>query len=453
MQTNNEPNPTVPINEILAAARQTGVEVDAREAAQWIVAMSSAERQDTPAQDAIARDAIAQDAGTGIFGHRVALLDFDADDLAYFRRLAKHVRVVAHPNVESAISISGSSAQGKVQLFPGDCDFFERVNIHAPDMETAKKILREVLRATALRAFSEPDIVLIEANLGAYTQPVRERGQARTPGDAITWTPQDVANGYIDVEGDVSVKRLYWDEVEAGKGWTYLGWIVADRERGRIALASNMLDVTWEAPDGSITSLDGSVDPLFQEIYLEANELPILKKLAREITPDALNTYKNMMRAQVLHYTHEEPNFGKASKRLYNLFRLTDQLEAAAYVRELFDEPSAQLYQVPGLLEAAEIALRDPRAEIDRGTVLKQIDLVARQVKDATEGKDEARILAELARLRNDVLGEPPGADWDQVLQEVRKGCAEIVNEFFRTRLFGYAAIKEFVEGLKTTGS
>jgi hypothetical protein len=128
---------------------------------------------------------------------------------------------------------------------------------------------------------------------------------------------------------------------------------------------------------------------------------------------------------------------------------LTDRLEYAAYVRELFDEATASLYQVPGLLEAAEIALHDPQAEIDRRTILAQIDGVAEQVKYATEGHDEARILGELARLRNDVLREPPGADWDDLLQEVRKRCAEIVNDYFRVKLFGYEGIKEFVEGLK----
>lgn len=445
MPNNTVPDQNADVHDIVAAATQAGVELDTTQAAQWLGAMSQAERE----------SGIAQDATTGIFGHRAALLDFNADDLEYFRRLAQHVRTVSHPQVESAIAIAGSAAQGKVQLFPGDNDFFERVNIHAPDVEVAKKILREIMRATALRAFAEPDIVLVEVNLGAYTQPVRERGQVRGAGDAITWTPQDVVNGNIDVqvvseEGGSASKRIYWDEVEPGKGWTYLGWIVADRERGRVALASNMLDVTWQAPDGTLTSLDGSVDPFFQEIYLFADELPVFTKLARAVNPDALNGYKNAMRSQVAHYAHEEPNFGKVCKRLYNLFRLTDQLEAAAYVRELFDEPSAQLYQVPGLLEAAEIALRDPGAEINRATILAQIDLVMRQVQDATEGLEEARIVAELTRLRNDVLGEPPGADWDEILQEVRKRCAAIVNEFFRTKLFGYAAIKEFVEALKT---
>lgn len=438
----NAPSSNPDLTQIVAAATSGGVEVDTHATTQWLVAMSQADH---------ATD-IGQHAESGIFGHRIALLDFDADDLAFFRRLARHVRTVAHPQVESAIAISGSSAQGQVQLFPGDCDFFERVNIHAPDMETAKQILREVLRDTALRAFSEPDIVLIEANLGAYPFPVLERGQPRAAGDAITWMPQDVANEYIevaDVSRDVSTKRLYWDDVDAGKGWTYLGWIVADRERGRIALASNMLDVTWQAPDGTITPLDGAIDPFFQEVYLEPTELPIFTKLVHQITPEVLDGYKHMMRAQVAHYTHEEPNFGKASKRLYNLFRLTDQLEAAAYVRELFDEPIASLYQVPGLLEAADIALHDPRAEIDRATVLKQIDLVIDQVKLATDGHDEARIVGELERLRANVLREPPGSDWDAILRDVRKQCSEIVNEFFRARLYEYATIKEFIENLK----
>lgn len=436
---NNAPSSNTPADKIRATAEQFGVEVNTRETAEWLVAMSNAERA----------DALAQDRASGIFGHRIALLDFDADDLTYFRRLGKRVRTAAHPQIESALAISGSSAQGRVQLFPGDNDFFERINIHAPDLESAKKILREILRATALRAFVEPDIVLIEANLGVYTQRVRERGEWRSAGDPITWAPPDVVNGFIDVrDTNGSPTRIFWNDTEAGKGWTYLGWIIADRERERIALASNMLDVSWQAPDGTITSLDGSIDPFFQEIYLFADERPIFTKLARQVTPDALNAYTSSMRSQIAHYAHHEPNFGKVSKRLYNLFRLTDQLEAAAYVRELFDEPTAQLYQISGLLEAAEIALRDPQQEIHRGTILNQIDLVARAVKDATEGRDESRILAELTRLRNDVLREPLASDWDQILQEVRKHCAEIVNEFFRAKLFAHAAIQEFVEAL-----
>lgn len=427
--------------ELARAANQSGIELDAQDAAQWRMAMSAADRA-----------ALKQDAHSGVIGSHAALLDFDPDDLAYFRRLAQHVRVVAHPQVESAIAIAGSAAQGKVQLFPGDNDFFERVHIHAANAEEARAILREVMRATALRAFSEPDIVLVEVNFGVYPFDALERGAKRAAGDSMTWTPQDMANGYIEVTDTHSgeTKRLAWQDTAAGLGWTYLGWIVADRAAGRIALASNMLDVTWQAPDEKIESLDGAIDSFFQEVYLESDALPLLERIRHTTDPAALEAFANAMRHEVFHYTRETPNYGKACKRLYNLFRLTDQLDAAAYVREIFDEPQAQLYQVPGLLEAADIALRDPRAEMDRATVLKQIELVAVQVRDATQGKDEARILAALARLQHEVLSEPPGANWDEILQDVRARCAAIVNEFFRAKLLAFEPIRTFVTEMKT---
>lgn len=424
--------------EIVAAAQVQGVEVDAREAAAWLVAVAEDERA-----------AFEQDPQTGVFGNRLALLDFDPADLAYFRRLGEHVRAARRAGVESALAIAGSAAQGKVQLFPGDCDFFERVNIHAPDMESARAVLREVMRETALRAFADPDIVLVEVNLGVYPVPVRERGSTRAAGDPITWTPQDLVNGAIEVEtAEGKPLTIRWEDTTAGLGWTYLGWIVADRVGGRIALASNMLDVTWQAPDGTITPFDGAIDASFHEVYLEREAFSLFSRILRRADPVARNRYVDTMRAQVYHYTHEEPNYGKACKRFYNLFRLTDQLEAAAYVRELFDEPGACLYQVPGLLEAAQVALCDPTAEIDRATVLRQIDTVAEAVAQATEGQDEARILAALSRLRQDVFDQT-NADWQTALAEVQKQCAAIVNEFFRVRLFALPQIQKFIQELR----
>src|SRR5262245_14884016 len=115
--------------QIAAAAKQLGVEVDADLTTQWLLAVSHREGASEGALDAAGAhtgaSVIAQDAETGVFGHHVALLDFDPDDLDYFRRIARHIRTVKHPEVESAIAISGSAAQGRVQLFPGDCDFFE----------------------------------------------------------------------------------------------------------------------------------------------------------------------------------------------------------------------------------------------------------------------------------------------------------------------------------------
>ena len=428
------------VKEISAEAKRLGVELNADETKEWILAMSGAERE----------SAFAQDARAGVFGHRISLLDFDRGELEHFRHVAQKVRVVSHPDVESAIAIAGSSAQGKVQLFPGDMDFFERVNIKAATELEAREVLRQVTRETALRAFAESDIVLLDVNFGVYPTAVIECGKPLDAGHVITWTPNDIAHGSITVQSAAGQPlRIGWGEAPSSLGYTFFGFIVADRDAGRIALASNMLDPTWEAADGKITALDGALDPFFQEIYLEPEALPVFTKVTQQVESDAMNAYVDAMRSQVIHYMHEEPNYGKASKRLYNLFRLTDQLEAAAYVRELFDEPGAKLYQVPGLLEAANAAL-GPNSRIHRDTVVRQIDLVIRAVVEAAEGPREADLVMALIRLRDHVIGRAlTNEEWSQMLDEVTQLCSEMVNEYFRARLLGVPQIASFVERLK----
>lgn len=408
-----------------AAAERLGIELDDAGAKQWMLAVAAGDAS------------VDVDGGAGVFGNRVAMLDFDRDDLDRLRRLAPHVRLVEHPQVQSAIAISGSSAQGEVQLFPGDADFFERAHIRTSTQAEAAQILRDIMRATALRAFAEPDIVLVEANLGVSPD-----------GDPITWTPADVVAGAITVKVDGAEQVIRWDDVDVAQGWVYIGWIAADREQGRIALASVMVDATWEDDAGEIRSLDGAVDPLAQEIYLEASALPLVEKLGALVPEGAREAYREAMRAESHHYTAVDPNFAKAAKRLYNLFRVTDELEAAAYVRELFDEPSAKLYQVPGLLDAADVAL-DPASGITRDTVVRQLDLVASAIADVTDGSVEDELIGSIDRLRETAMADGrESEDWASVLAEVRTTCSAIVNEFFRERLLGYPQVRELVEAL-----
>ena len=72
--------------------------------------------------------------------------------------------------------------------------------------------------------------------------------------------------------------EVTWAEAADDPGWCKLDWVVADPVRRKVSNASNMLDVTWEAPDGSITPLDGYLDPYFQEVYLEADSVPLFWK-------------------------------------------------------------------------------------------------------------------------------------------------------------------------------
>jgi hypothetical protein len=426
--------------DLSAAARHLGVEFDAQAARTWILAVSAADR---------ARG-WTQEAATGVFGSHLALADFNQADLDYFRQLAQRVRLARHPAVESAIAIAGSSAQGKIQLFPGDADFFERVNIKAPDEAAARVLLRELMRQTALRALAETDIVLIEANFGVYPWPATRAGAAHAAGESILWLPDEALSGVLEITDAAGVPcTLRWDEVAAGLGWSYLGWIVADPDAGRIALASNMLDATWESPSGAIVPLDGSLDAFFQEIYLEPEALPVFTKIARHLDPAGAQGYAAAMRQQVHYYVNEDPSYCKATKRLYNLFRLTDELEAAAYLRELFDEPGAQLYQVDGLLEAARHAL-DPATRLDRDIVLHQIEIVRQAVAAALDGPEEQALLAALARLSESFPATPAeAADWSASLRQCQAQCRALVNDYFRARLYGLPRIAAFLDGLQ----
>ena len=414
------------------------VEVDAEEARKWVLAVSAG-------GDA---SSITVDAGSGIFADRVTMLDFDPDDLEHIRSLVPHARVETHPAVESAISIAGSTAQGRVQLFPGDVDFFERVHVKAKDEAEAHTILLGILRETALRALGEPDIMLVYLEVGVFDEPTHEDGRMRDAGAQKSWTSEALIAGELTVtKADGSPLTVNWDDTTVGGGWVYFQWIAADRERGRIALMSNMVDATWEDPAGGIHALDGTVDPLSQEVYLELEALPLVAKLDQVVAPDARSTYAAAMRDQVRRYL-DAPSFGKVAKRLYNLFRVTDELEAAAYVRELFDESPARLYQVTGLLDAADAAL-DESSGIDRETVMRQLDIVAEAIREATEGAEESSLLASLERLRAAALEEgKAGTSWADVLDEVSKGCAAEVNEFFRASLLGHPKVREYVDEL-----
>jgi hypothetical protein len=101
------------------------------------------------------------------------------------------------------------------------------------------------------------------------------------------------------------------------------------------------------------------------------------------------------------------------------------------------------------LLEAANVALVASN-NVDRDTVVRQIDRAIRAVAEATEGSNRPDLVMELIRLRDVVIGrQMEGAKWEEVLLDVEARCNQIVNEYFRVRLFGFPHIKAFVESLK----
>jgi hypothetical protein len=426
------------LQRMLESARRLGVEMDEADALQWLSAMAAGSGGD-----------IVVDARTGVFGHKVSMLDFTPGELERFRAIGRLVEIVDEPGVETALALSGSAAQSKIQTYPGDCDYFERVNLLAPTREAACAVLARVLRQKALASRRGPGYQLIEVKFGSYPEDLLRGESLKRAGAPISWTPDEIEAGYLELSRpDGSPVRLTWDRAAEQPGWCKLDWVVADSERSQVANASNMLDVTWEAPDGAITPLDGYLDPYFQEVYLEAESVPIFSKLARHVSADALDEYVAQLEEEVAKYVGQDPNFGKAAKRMYNIFRLTGRYEEAAYLRELFDEPATVLYQVWTLIRTIQDAAQ-PASGIPLETLLQQTDRLILQVIEALEDEREAEIVKELLRLRDGLSrsGTPEGGP----VQAARAKVINLVNNFFRQRLLAVPTIRSYIEARQTS--
>jgi len=277
-----DPTPSADLQRIVTSARRLGVELDEADALQWLGAIAAAQESQR----------VVVDTATGVFGHQVTMLDFSPADLAHFRAVGRLVGFDDAEGVETALALSGSAAQSKIQTYPGDCDYFERVNIVAPTREDACRRLAALIRDKALATLAGETYRLIEVKFGSYPEDVERAGKVLRAGSPIAWKPAEIVAGHVAgcLPGGGPIE-IGWDKAALDPGWCKLDWVVADPVRNQVVNASNMLDVTWEAPDGSITPLDGYLDPYFQEVYLEAESVPVFSKLARHVSPDALAEY------------------------------------------------------------------------------------------------------------------------------------------------------------------
>jgi hypothetical protein len=429
--------PEATLQQIIDSARRLGVELDEQEALQWLAAMAA---------DHAGGD-ITFDTRSGTFGHRVTMLDFSPKDLEHFRRIGRLVEFTDTPGeVETALALSGSAAQSKIQTYPGDCDYFERVNILAPSRRQACQILGRLMREKALSTLRGQGYQLIEVKYGSYPEALVRNGQRVSAGSPIAWFPPEIERGYLEAQmPDGRPVRVAWEQVCDDPGWCKLDWVVADSAHSQLANASNMLDVTWEGPDGTITPLDGYLDPYFQEVYLEAASVPIFSKLARQVSADALDAYVEQLEREVNKYLTKDLNYGKAAKRMYNIFRLTGRYEEAAFLRELFDEPATLLYQVWSLVRTIDDALL-PGSSITHDALVAQADELIQRVIDILEGEIEEEVVRRLERLREALAlrGDRPG--WELTVEAARDEAKQAVNNFFHERLTALPSIEVYMD-------
>jgi len=437
---NATPTPSQDLSRIMESAKRLGVEMDEASALQWLAA-AAATQGDT--------DDVVVDVKAGVFGHRLTMLDFSPDDLAHFRKIGRLVEFEDVPGkVETALALSGSAAQSKIQTYPGDADYFERVNIHATTREEACQALGKLIREKAMSTIKGPGYELIEVKMGSYQQDVQRDGKKLPKGSPISWNKDEVGKGVIALlDANGQPLAITWEQAAQDPGWCKLDWVVADTVRKQVVNASNMLDATWEAPDGSITPLDGYLDPYFQEVYLEAESIPVFTKLAKQVDSNALDHYVEQLEHEVQKYITKDPNYGKAAKRMYNVFRLKGRYEEAAYVRELFDEPATVLYQVWSLIRTIDDCFA-PGSSIALQDLLDQADHLIQIVTDALEGEQEEEIVRELRQLREILAAEKDHDSISPGAEAARAELINLVNNFYYERLTAVPTIKEYMDGL-----
>ena len=441
---NIAPSSKEDIHRIIDSARRLGVEMDEAEAMQWLAGMV-----------AQSDSSIVVNRRSGVFGHKISMLDFSEADLEHFRKLGQLVEFRDVKGVvETALALSGSAAQSKIQTYPGDADYFERVNIHAESREAACKILADLIRKKALQTMKGPTHMLMEVKFGSYQADVIRDGKTNAKGSPISWSPREVEAGQFNVSlPDGSATVVHWEDGMLQPGWCKLDWVTTDGVRGQLVNASNMLDVTWEAPDGTITPLDGYLDPYFQEIYLDAESIPIFAKLRAHVSADALDDYVAQLEHEIEKYVTRDINYGKAAKRMYNVFRLTGKYEEAIFVRELFDEPASMLYKVWALFRAMEDCCT-PGTGIPIDAVRSQADQLILDVIEALEGDQETAVVKHLLTLRRSLDKQETGQAMHAEVETARAEVINLVNNFFHEKLNGLPTIKSYIETMqgKKTG-
>lgn len=432
------------LKKIIESAKRLGIEIDEAESLQWLAAIA-AEQAETEGHG----DDITVDKESGTFGYRATMLDFSPRDLARFRRIGKIVEVTGE-GAESALALSGSAAQSKIQSFPGDCDYFQRLNIKAATREEACATMARLMRDHVLSHTKGDTFQFLEAKLGSYATDGTVRGAAVSKGGPVTWKIDEIRAGVQILDAaDGSRIELRWEDVALDPGWCKLDWVVSDPSRTGLSNASNVIDVTWESPDGDIVSLDGYLDTYFQEVYLDADAVPTFAKVVKHVSDDALDEYVTALEGEVRKYLTKHLNYGKAAKRMYNVFRLSGRHLDAAFVRELFDEPATILYQVWSLIGTLDNATQEG-SSIPIEEVQAQADALVLDVVQALDGEAEAELVKSLLELRQTLETQKSGEQRTTEVEAAKAQVVNLINTFYRTRLVIRPTIKDYIDKLQS---
>ena len=178
-----------------------------------------------------------------------------------------------------------------------------------------------------------------------------------------------------------------------------------------------------------MVALDGVLDSFYQEVYLDPESQVDVERLVQHVSPDGLENYLDQIAGEIAKYSGEgHQNYGKVAKRLYNIARILRRDADASYLRQLFDDPPARLYQVGGTMHALSEAIRADR--LDRDTIVAQLAALEGTIADCYVGADRDEIIALVRRL--------PDMDEDELIAAADRiaGASNTqVSDYFRQKI------------------
>jgi hypothetical protein len=321
--------------------------------------------------------------------------------------------------VEDVDEVVLSAAEAKA-LVAGDPDVLKRVQLQTDIHNTGVKF-------------------------GGYPEDVVRKGALRETGLPITWAPSEVRAGRIEVaRASGEAITLLWDDAARNPGFCKLDWVVADTTRQQIASVSNVLDVTWEAPDGTILSLDGGIDLNFQEVYLASGSLPVVVKLLQHVGDSATGQYVAVLEDEIRKYLREHLNYAKVAKRLYNIFRLTGRLEEAVYLRSVFNGSAAVLYRVWSVLETVEEAT-SAEVALPTEVLVAEIGELMSAAAEALPRRQVRAVLTHLRHVADCLTSNTLGSDFTTETEAARAALLLVINSAFHARLVALPSIRAYL--------
>lgn len=377
------------------------------------------------------RDNVYRIADTEIYGSIAAVMDA-TPALATSKQLAERLKIrlpktdevlsgeTIPPRalMETSVVFGGSSAQDRIQRYPGDRDMQEYVRIYAATPQEAASTL-----ARGIQESVDQQIEIVGANGEQITLHFSEmKLGGKYPEDTvlpngdpkIRWSAAEVKQGYKEYQTKTGeTKRITLEQACLRSDVLKVDYIGVTEDSVMEVTKQTTIQDTPENGDDAMTNDTGSANA-FQEVYFD--DPASFGVIEMTYDPDKFVQYVNVMADQVKVYGGGDHMNGlKVAKRLYNLAKTQGDLALSQEVSQIFATDAARAGQ---LIDRLNISMLAQRKSID---VSVQQTAIAGQLRQLLAGSSNPMASEVLATLEQ-------GEDLDQNFGALRAVSMSMIN-------------------------